>query len=50
MTADTSALAIVAFCLSGYLLSVCIRLRREVKELRSRLDAIEGVPSKPNPS
>lgn len=49
MTADLSALAIIAFCLSGYLLSVCIRLRREVNQLTCRLDAIEGRPSKPNP-
>ena len=48
MTAEASALGIVAFCVSGYLLSVCTRLKREVKELTSRLDAIEGGASKPN--
>ena len=46
MTADHTALSIIAYCLSGFLLSAHIRVKREVRELTSRLDAIEGAASR----
>ena len=41
-------LSIIAYCLSGFLLSAHIRMKREVKELTTRLDAIEGAAPNAN--
>ena len=45
MTSDQAALVslgLIAYCLSGFLLSAHNKLKREVKELTERLEAIEG--------
>ena len=38
-------LAFIAYCLSGFLLSAHIRMKREIKDLSKRLEAMEAAAS-----
>jgi hypothetical protein len=38
-------LAFIAYCLSGFLLSAHIRMKREMKDLSKRLEAMEAAAS-----
>lgn len=47
MDSDYIGFSIIAYCIAGFLLPAHIRLARQVKDLKSRLEAIEAAASTP---